>query len=150
MIRLRFSAGVGPAAVLVRGVTWSWCAHVGFALGGHVLDATPEYGVSLRAITPGDDDAYFRVNINPDLSEKVLDMAGTQIGKPYDFRGALGVGLHRDWQDENRWFCSELVAWAFKEAGYPILRTEHLSRITPRDLLLSPLLIRERGGRVAA
>lgn len=143
MIVLRFSAGNGPAATLVRAVTWSWSAHVGFSLGGHILDATPELGVEIRPTPKDDDGVYFRVEIEPDLSHRVINLAAEQIGKPYDFVGAFGVGIHRDWQNEGKWFCSELVAWSFLHAGYPLLRTEHLSRITPRDLLLSPMLIRE-------
>lgn len=138
MIRLRFSRGTGPAGALVRAATWSWCAHVGFALdGGWVLDATPAAGVALRQAVDDASTRYFAV---PEPSQRVLTLALSQEGRPYDWRGALGIGLHRDWQDEGRWFCSELVAWAFAAAGNPLLRTDHLDRITPRDLLLSPLL----------
>ncbi len=139
MIRLRFSAGTGPAALLVRTVTWSWCAHVGFSLNdGFVLDATPEHGVDIRKTVDDSTTLYFDVDVP---HEPIMAVAMTQIGKPYDFRGCLGIGLHRDWQDEGYWFCSELVTWVCLKAGFPILRVDHVDRITPRDLLLSPHLI---------
>ena len=139
MVTLRFSAGTGPAAMLVRAVTWSWCAHVGFKLkDGTVLDATPEYGVSIREAADDETTIYFKVNVP---QERVMEHALTQVGKPYDFIGALGVGLHRDWREQDHWFCSEFVAWSLEKAGYPLLRTNHINRITPQNLLLSPRLI---------
>ena len=137
-VRIRFSRGDGPAGVLVRAWTWSWCAHVGFKLpSGMVLDATPECGVAIRRAEDDGTTRYFAVDAP---LPAVLARAATQLGRPYDWKGALGVGLHRDWQDPGRWFCSELVAWAFEQAGRPLLRAGQLSRITPRDLLLSPHL----------
>lgn len=43
--------------------------------------------------------------------------------------------LRRRWQDNDAWFCSELVAWAFEAGGRSLFR-EHAWRITPRDLYL--------------
>ena len=40
----------------------------------------------------------------------------SQIGKPYDKTGALGLGLHRDWQEDDAWWCSELIPWAAQQA----------------------------------
>jgi hypothetical protein len=64
----------------------------------------------------------------------------TQDGAEYDLWGAIGLPFRQDWQDSDRWFCSELHAWAAEVAGYPLLSVDSASRITPRDLLLSPLL----------
>jgi cell wall-associated NlpC family hydrolase len=68
-------------------------------------------------------------------SDAVLDAALSQVGKPYDWLGVAGIALRgRDWQEDDCWFCSELVAWAFSEAGYPLFRTELQARITPQHL----------------
>ena len=65
--------------------------------------------------------------------------AASQIGKPYDYTAILGLGLRRDWQEEDAWFCSELVAWAFQHAGEPLFRAECLRRVTPQHLwMLAP------------
>ncbi len=141
-IRLRFSAGSGPAAAVVRAATWSWCAHVGFLLpDGRVLDATPELGVALRAPDAGDQDQVLGVDAAPGVLEAAVTWARGRLGQPYDWTGALGIGAHRDWGRDGAWFCSELMAAAFKAAGRPLLRTDHLDRVTPAQLLLSPLLV---------
>lgn len=43
----------------------------------------------------------------------------TQVGKPYDWRGALGVSLSPDrvWGSDDSWFCHELCAAALRAAG---------------------------------
>lgn len=42
-----------------------------------------------------------------------------QVGKPYDWAGAFGLGLapYRDWASDNKWFCYELGAGALRAAG---------------------------------
>ncbi|MCQ4310929.1 hypothetical protein NAV33_03305 [Pseudomonas stutzeri] len=67
--------------------------------------------------------------------DAVLDAALSQVGKPYDWLGVAGIALRgRDWQEDDCWFCSELVAWAFSEAGYPLFRSDVQGRIVPQHL----------------
>lgn len=42
-----------------------------------------------------------------------------QVGKPYDWRGAVGVSLSPDrvWGSDESWFCHELCAAALRAAG---------------------------------
>jgi len=84
----------------------------------------------------------YKVLATADIPEQpVLDYALSQIGKPYDWRAIVNFGFHRDWRSPDSWFCSELVAWACEAAGYPLLNpAEPHDRVTPRDLMLSPLL----------
>ena len=71
--------------------------------------------------------------------QAVIAAAASQIGKPYDYTAILGLGLRRDWQEEDAWFCSELVAWAFQHAGDPLFRADCLRRVTPQHLwMLAP------------
>lgn len=71
---------------------------------------------------------------------EVLDYALNELGKPYDWKGVLNFITHkRNWQEDDRWFCSELVAYAFKRAGRPIINNDSY-RVTPGDLLLSQKL----------
>lgn len=70
--------------------------------------------------------------------------ARTQDGKRYDYSAITGIALNRNWHDESRWFCSELIVVAFEKAGFPLLSTRPSAavwRITPRDLLLSRNLV---------
>lgn len=32
-----------------------------------------------------------------------------QLGKPYDWTGVGGLGFNRNWQDDDKWYCSELA-----------------------------------------
>jgi len=143
VITIRFSRGDGLLGGLVRAVTWSDFAHVGFKLhGGHVLDATPQFGVADRVAADDAATRYFAVEAPDALVAQAVDWAWSQIGQPYDWSGALGVGLHRDWHGSGRWDCAELVWQAFKVAGLELVRADHLDRVTPATLLLSPYLRR--------
>lgn len=139
--RIRFSHGSGWEDAIVRAVTWSDIAHLGFLLpDGMVIDATPAHGVALRQPDPENELFVFDVVVPAPVIEAAVAYARTQISRPYDWSAVIGVGLHRDWRRPDSWDCSELVAAAFEQAGFPLLRADHLNRITPRDLLMSPLL----------
>lgn len=138
MIQLRFSALDTLAGRIIRWGTWSWCSHVDFYLPatGMLLGAVPGEGVSLRKRVAGEREAFFCV----DAPQSVLTRAHERLGAKYDYSGVLGYALRRNWNNEDSWFCSELVAKCFEEEGVPLLRTDHTHRISPRDLLMSPHL----------
>lgn len=48
--------------------------------------------------------------------------AAKQAGKPYDFRGALGLALApgRDWHEDDRWFCYEFAAAVLRHSKRPV------------------------------
>lgn len=144
MVTLRFSGGRGIEATLVKAATWSWCSHVDFVLpDGRLLGAVPGRGVCIREVEFDDVRVELYGVERPRLvyHEMALQFAHTQVGRPYDWAGVLGWGMRRDWQEADSWFCSELVAWSFEKAGFPLLRANEVWRITPRDLLMSPFLI---------
>lgn len=139
MITLQFTTKPLPFAWLIRTATWSRISHVDFVLpDGRLLGARGSGGVAIRE--PGEYSHCERFHV--EAPADVLKLAASQIGKPYDWAGILGFATRQNWQSEDKWFCSELVAWAFQEAGFPLLRAERASRITPRDLLLSNRLFR--------
>ncbi|MCX4187158.1 hypothetical protein [Methylophaga sp. OBS4] len=138
MIQLQFSAQKKPGSWLIRRFTWSPFSHVDFVLpNGRLLGARGLGGVQVRNAQHFDAVGRFQVA----APESVLDFAKSQVGKPYDWGAILGLVARHDWQDKNAWFCSELIAWCFLQAGVPLLRSQQLQRITPRDLLLSPYLV---------
>ena len=137
MITLQFSTKRLPFAWLIRKATWARFSHVDFVLpDGRLLGARGFGGVTIRE--PGEYSRCQRFRVAAPVS--VLDIAASQIGKPYDWGAIAGFATRRNWQDPQRWFCSELIAWAFQEAGFPLLRTMDSHKISPRDLLLSPYL----------
>lgn len=58
--------------------------------------------------------------------------ARTQIGKPYDWLGAIGIALHREWQQDDSWFCSELVEGAAVRGGRQRF-VNQAQRVTPQS-----------------
>ena len=70
----------------------------------------------------------------------IREFAMSQLGKPYDWGAVLGLPFRGRWDSDNRWFCPELCAVAFKQAGITLV-DEHSSRITQRDLLVIPTKI---------
>ena len=107
--------------------------------GDEVIEAAAFHGVRARPLEDMLNKASkFAILTLPGDEAAVVAAARSQIGKPYDWQGVAGIGFRRRWQDEDAWFCSELVAWAFAEAGTPMFR-EHAWRITPRDIYI-PLL----------
>lgn len=140
MITLQFSTTRHISSKAIQFFTWSWASHVDFVLpNGKLFGALATQdggGVRLH-----DAENYTRIErFQVDAPESIIDIAMTQAGKPYDWAGIFGLVLReRNWEDDDKWFCSELVAWSFKQGGFPLLN-ETTSRITPRDLLISPLL----------
>lgn len=139
MIIIQFSTKPLPFAWLIRKATWSRFSHVDLVLpDGRLIGARGMGGVAVR-----NPDKYSRVaRYRVDAPDDVLRAACSQIGKPYDWGAIFGFIFRRNWQDKQRWFCSELIAWAFEEAGHPLINGRDFYKVSPRDLLLSPYLER--------
>ena len=128
-------------SAVIRAFTFSRWSHVAIIDGDDVIEATALHGVCRTPVV----DAINRAKrgevvefpaIDPD---RIIAAAAGQIGKPYDYTALIGLGLRRDWQEADSWFCSELVAWAFQHAGEPLFRAECLRRVTPQHLwMLAP------------
>src|SRR4051794_17860996 len=96
MITLQFSTQPGIGSSLIRALTWSNFSHVDFVLpDGSLLGARQDGGVQVRPRNYAKFTAAISYMV--DAPDKVLDAARSQIGKPYDWRGILNFGLHRDW-----------------------------------------------------
>lgn len=138
MIEVFFSDSDQPASKLIRSVTWSQYSHVGFydRSTGNVIDSrmknkgVTEYSFEKLKLE------YPRIIMRsfPEVPREALAIARSQIGKGYDWTALLGIGLHRDWQEDDKWFCSELVAWVCAQAGNPIINKETY-RVVPQDVL---------------
>lgn len=141
-IQLLFTTTRWPASWLIRAGTWSTWSHVALVDGDQVIESVMGHGVRrvplYSAIRRSSRHALVSLPArNPAL---IIAAAAEQIGKPYDYTAIFGLGLHRDWQEDDAWFCSELVAWAFQLAGEPLFRAECLRRVTPQHLYMLPAL----------
>jgi len=72
----------------------------------------------------------------PFAPNTIIELVRTQIGKPYDIFAVILLPFRKSWEDDSKWFCSELIAWAFKEVGCNILQEKHY-RVTPGDLYIA-------------
>jgi uncharacterized protein YycO len=134
---------------LIRYVTWSSFSHVDMIMEDRkdqIIGATALQGVTEWSLQARKDKAtrwaiYEVDTISRDDDENIYRCIRSQLNKPYDFFGILGYFCRRDWQHEEKWFCSELVAWAFAKVHIHLLAEDiRMSRIAPQDLLMSPKL----------
>lgn len=121
MIRLRFVREADPVSSLIAYYSASPFSHVGVLLpDGSELGARSDSvggkppGVQIR---PGDYakfaiEVVFAVPCTDAQEGAFLDFCHKQIGKKYDKIGILGFASGRNWRDETKWFCSELVTRA--------------------------------------
>ena len=68
--------------------------------------------------------------------------AHRQIGKKYDFGGVFRFLTRRRKDQDEKWFCSELVFQAVKEGGVDLLSRIKGAQVSPVVLSFSPLLKR--------
>jgi uncharacterized protein YycO len=114
-------------------------SHVAIQINEHIYEATFKNGVSrttFNEFTSRYSDREMEI-LHPDRpgERAAKEWLDKQVGKGYDFTGLVAVPLLRDWQDENKWFCSELIARALIEAGVLHLRYP-VSGISVRDLVI--------------
>lgn len=141
-ITVRFTASKSIACHIIRWLTWSEYSHVEFKTSTGYVGALPEGVVwKPRQYDPHCNYALAHITVTPQELVKINEFLKAQIGKPYDFGAIVGIWLHRDWSHPGKWFCSELVAATFRAAGIKLVGDmEMKDRITPRDLLYSPLV----------
>lgn len=134
-MRILFCTSKLPGAVLIRAVTWSDWSHVAIVDGEEVIEATwPAVRVAPLAEVIAKHSRHILVDLPSPDSAAVIAAARSQVGKPYDLTALFGLLVRRDWQEADRWFCSELVAWSFQQGGSPLFRPDALYRITPQHL----------------
>jgi uncharacterized protein YycO len=131
-----------PISAAIRYSTRSWASHAEFVS----TDSGSTFGARCTGVRCRlSRDRYSRVEqFTAEGIEEAYKWAWTQNGKGYDFSAITGMAVNRNWRDETRWFCSELIAASFEKVGAPLLSNRPSSpawRITPRDLLLSRALI---------
>lgn len=120
----------------IRLVTWGDFSHVAQIDGPKIIESVFRDGVREDSL----DNAIARASHWAIVEYEHYNPAGmiaavrSQIGKPYDKTGALGLGLHRDWQEDDAWWCSELIPWAAQQADDPWFMPAAQHRITPQHL----------------
>jgi uncharacterized protein YycO len=135
-IKLRFVANKSFVSWVVRLFTRSPYSHVDYIFdNGKAYSSLPVVGVGYNR-DRNDVNVYceFEVKDKKTLESFLL----SQMSKPYDWKAIFALPFIRNWQEDDAWFCSELIAAAISRANGESLFNEHLSRITPRDLFIHP------------
>lgn len=136
MVTVLLSKRNHPGSYLIRAVTWSEWSHCELLHpDGRTLGAAAPHGVGFDTLENRLKIAASVIQVDfPGDFNKAWAYAESQIGKPYDWGGVAGIGLHRDWQQEDSWFCSELVGASLLQGGFMPYRTDLLHRLTPQHL----------------
>jgi uncharacterized protein YycO len=153
---LQLHKGTGLFSRLIRWQTRSPYSHASVWFyeaadpdGGVVIESMEGVGVrSIPAI--GYRDArqsgtimLYRV---PSLTDgqiaKIRSFMEGQIGLKYDWAAVFKFVTRRKHAHDDKWFCSELVFAAFKEAGVTLLNGTEAWAVWPGQLAHSPLVVR--------
>lgn len=141
--------GRGMSSLVIRALTASVYTHVGMVVRyrGRVLCAhATGQGVHLMIMSElarsyaGDIEYYEVLQGGEAARDLALGFVFEQMGKPYDYfsglrfawallLGRMGRQVHND-----KWFCSELVAEAYRRAGAPLIRQRPADYIAPAHL----------------
>lgn len=140
-VSLLFCNARDPLSLAIRAFTWSRWSHVALIDGYAAIEAMAPDGVTMteteRILMRSRE--FELVDLPCRNPEAVRAAAVSQFGKPYDYTAMMGLALRRNWQADDAWFCSELIAWAFAQAGEPLFRADCLRRVTPQHLwMLGP------------
>ena len=137
-LKLVFSHNHHPGEILIRVGTWSEWGHCGilFEHEGEVrvIDTRPFHGVKERTLAEylhNTTKYQFKEVEVPDAA-KGIAWARAQVGKSYDWGGVISFAVHRDWSEDDRWFCSELAEGAIQAAGRDRFIENSVRRISPQ------------------
>jgi hypothetical protein len=94
--------------------------------------STRDKGVRFKKIVPGPMNwEYFIFNIQEQTVNEIYSWCETQVGKPYDWLGAFGMGFKYPTKKlettKNKWFCSEICSNPLIRANKLQLKTDQLS-----------------------
>ena len=124
-MRLLYVTSNSLPSRIIRGIDGGPASHVGIESPlrpGGVIDATWLHG----GVTIGQRDDWLQMDGRRLVLELDVPLPGEaaamswavdQLGKPYDTSALLGMAILRDWQDDRRWYCSELAIAACLAGG---------------------------------
>lgn len=119
-LRAIYCRTFGPMTPVIRARFWSDWSHCGIITPDEtVLEASFWHGVVETDIEDflASCTKWTEKPIECPSPTVGIAWARTQIGKPYDTWGALGLGFNREWQSEEDWFCSEYLEQTVVMAG---------------------------------
>lgn len=147
-MKVIFTSSNLPLALAIRFMTGCKWHHCGVIYNDDlVIEASAIKGV--RGV-PLDDfksrGDFVIINVPTNDEQASQEFLFRQLTKGYDWAGALGYPFRLDWQNKDKWYCSELVAIAAKRGKSPIVRNDVRS-VTPRDIWMQRFEIIETNDR---
>lgn len=139
--------GVSPLSRAIRTFTRSDYSHAAWVtMTGTVIEAWWPGGVReeldpFSAHTRGTEIDFFRLSLTLDKERKVEAFLRENMGGKYDLGGVLRFLTRRRDQNEQAWFCSELIFEACEAAGFRLLNAD-AQLVAPGHLAWSPFVHR--------
>ena len=136
-VQVLFTKHENISSWVIRAATMSPWSHVAVPHGDYLVESVAFHGVRAAKIqdTLRLADSYVFAEIKTPLTQaQVFSACLSQVGKDYDYGAVLGMPFGRDWQEDDKWFCSELTEWGFVVNGAPNFSTDKMHRVTPRDI----------------
>lgn len=101
-----------------------------------VIEANAEGVVHSRYTNPKTYDLFY-IDCTEEQLIAAHNWAHEQVGKPYDFLGLFAFLWRKDYQDDSKWFCSELCSEMCKQAGIGLFNHKIIKtwQVTPRMML---------------
>ncbi len=140
--------GVSFTSTVIRAFTWSDYTHASWTNDDDLSEIeawtkgvveVPYFGTNH---TPGTSVDFFRPFLSVGEEQGLVEFLRKQIGKRYDFAGALGFATRNDKaQDQDAWFCTELIFAGFVHIRQPLLARIPAHKVYPGLLSYSPKLI---------
>jgi uncharacterized protein YycO len=123
------------SSFFIRLFTFSKYSHCAIDLGDDmIIDTVLTTGVrtstvaEFAAMYP--DQVVIDIKVPDDIN--AYQFALEQVGKPYDWSAIISLAAQRDWQEPDKWFCSELVEAILAAGGLQRFRDE-VYKITPQE-----------------
>ncbi len=126
-MRVIFCSNNMPFSLLIKLVTWSQWHHCGVVITEQGID----YVIHAKASKGVIKEPLSKVQIDyPNHEIRIMNgkanNAKDLLGCDYDFGGAFGHYFGA-WNDSQKWFCSELVAYCLE-----FVNVDYLGRFTPQ------------------
>jgi len=126
-VKIILFKGRGLFSKLIQWRTNSKYSHAAILLPNSdtIIESWQGAGVRKKKMTDWEDTETFNVDYDPFYTHSIINFLEAQIGKDYDYLGALGIALNKNIHNKDKFFCFKLVFSAFQCIGVDLLdRTE--------------------------
>jgi uncharacterized protein YycO len=142
MLTVALFKGKGFISKAIRLQTRSPYSHAGIIVGNTLYEAWHVGGVQKGRIATDPFVEFECPSLLDGDDVRIVTFLESVLGMPYDWIMVARFLTRRAARENERYFCSELVMDAFRHVGIDLLHAES-HNVSPRDLALSPLLVRK-------